>query len=129
MGYWNVKLAKKLQAITTFNTEKCRYRFLRMPFGLKMSQDISQRKTDQTYENSQGSVEIVDDLQVVGIASTHDLYLHEAKERTRKAGIKLNFDKCITKSKYCSSSEKYTFHHQQSRNLIHFLLLPYKPVI
>ena len=34
--------------------------------------------------------------------NTHDLHLHETKEITRRTGIKLNYDKCIVKSKSCS---------------------------
>ena len=65
-----------------------------------MSQDIFQWKIDQTYENCQSAVRIAADKQVFGDDSIYDL--HEAMERTRKAGMKLNFDKCIVKSKSCS---------------------------
>ena len=41
-----------------------------------------------------------------GDASTNDL--HEAMERTRKAGMKLNFDKYIDKSHLVASLEIYT---------------------
>ena len=100
-GYWNVKLDEEATLLTTFNTHKGRYKFLCMPFGLKMSQDIFQ-KIDQTYEKCKGAVGIADDIQVFGSDQTHDLHLHEAMERTRKAGIKLNYDKCIIKSSSCS---------------------------
>ena len=70
-----------------------------MPFGLKMSEDSFQKKTDQTYEKCKGAVGIADDIQVFGNDNTHDLHLHEAMDRTRRAGIKLNYDKCIVKSK------------------------------
>ena len=36
-GYWNVKLDEESTLLTTFNTHKGRYKFLCMPFGLKMS--------------------------------------------------------------------------------------------
>ena len=39
-GYWNVKLEEESPYLTTFNTPFGRYRFLRMLFGLQMSQDI-----------------------------------------------------------------------------------------
>lgn len=39
-GYWNVKLEEESSYLTTFNTPFGRYRFLRMLFGLQMSQDI-----------------------------------------------------------------------------------------
>ena len=101
-GYWNVKLDEESTLLTTFNTQKGRYNFLHMPFGLKMSQDIFQKKIDQTYEKCKGAVGIADDIQVFGSDQTHDLHLHEAMERTRKAGIKLNYDKCIVKTRSCS---------------------------
>ena len=63
--------------------------------------DIFQ-KIDQTYEKWKGAVGIADDIQVFGSDHTHDLRLHEAIERTRKAGIKLNYDKCIVKTRSCS---------------------------
>ena len=37
-GYWHVKLDRESSLLTTFNTPFGRYRYLRMPFGLKMSQ-------------------------------------------------------------------------------------------
>ena len=101
-GYWNVKQDEKSSYVTTFNTQRGRYRFLRMPFGLRMWQDIFQKKTDETYEKCSIAVRIADDINVFYTESTHDYNLHEAVERTRKAGIKLNFDKCIVKSKSCS---------------------------
>ena len=41
-GYWNVKLYTSLSLITKFHTPFGRYKFLRMPFGLRMGQDILQ---------------------------------------------------------------------------------------
>ena len=40
--------------------------------------------------------------QVFGTDDNHDLHLHEAMEITRKAGINLNYDKCIMNSKLCN---------------------------
>ncbi|GFR64772.1 Pol polyprotein [Elysia marginata] len=45
-GYWNVVLDKESTRLTTFNSPFGRYKFLTMPFGLKMSQDIFQSKID-----------------------------------------------------------------------------------
>ena len=75
------------------------YELIRKPLGLRMSQDIFQRKIDQNHQNCMGTVGIVDGVQVFGNDSTHDLHLHEAMVRTRNMGIKLNFDICIIKSK------------------------------
>uniref|UniRef100_A0ABM0MG72 Uncharacterized protein K02A2.6-like n=1 Tax=Saccoglossus kowalevskii TaxID=10224 RepID=A0ABM0MG72_SACKO len=80
-GYWNVKLDEESSVLTTFNTPFDRYRFLRMPFGLRMSQDVFQFKVD-----CKGAIGIADDIQVYGSNETdHDLHLHEAMEDIRRA--------------------------------------------
>ena len=102
-GYWNVMLDEESSYLTTFNTPIGRYRFLRMPFGLRMSQDVFQFKIDETYRNCLGATGIADDITVYGQDEPqHDLHLHDAMERTRRAGIKLNHEKCIIKTSECS---------------------------
>ena len=100
-GYWNIRLDEESSYLTTFNTPNGRYRFLRMPFGLRMSQDVFQLKIDETYRNCKGAVGIADDVQVFGTEGTHDTNLHEAMERTRQAGLKLNYEKCQVKQQEC----------------------------
>ncbi|CAB4002393.1 Hypothetical predicted protein, partial [Paramuricea clavata] len=96
-GYWNVK-------------------FLRMPFGLRMSQDVFQFKIDETYRNCPGATGIADDITVHGRdESNHDLHLHDAMERTRMAGIKLNQEKCIIKTSECSFFDASTLSPAESR--------------
>ncbi|XP_046559347.1 uncharacterized protein K02A2.6-like [Haliotis rubra] len=43
-GYWSVTLDDNSSVLTTFNTPFGRYRFRRLPFGLRISQDIFQRE-------------------------------------------------------------------------------------
>ncbi len=62
--YWSVVLDEESSYLTTFNSPFGRYRFKRMPIGLKMSQDIFQAKIDQTFEGCEGVVGIAG---VVGI--------------------------------------------------------------
>ena len=57
---------------------------------------------DQTFERCKGTIPIVDDIQMFGTDDNHDTYLHEAMERVISAGIKLNFDKYVIKSKSCT---------------------------
>ena len=87
--------------LTTFNTPWDRFRFLRIPFCLKMSQDVFQRKVDQVFENCKGTEGIADNIQVFGTDDNNSLHFHEAIERAQKAGIKLNVHKCIVVSKSC----------------------------
>ncbi|KAI8519797.1 hypothetical protein Bbelb_030540 [Branchiostoma belcheri] len=56
------------------------YKFNRLPFGLKVSQDVFQREIDDAYRNCRGAI---------------------AMEITRAAGIKLNAEKCIVKKQEC----------------------------
>ena len=97
-GYWHVKLDKKSSLLTTFNTPFGRYRYLRMPFGLKMSQDVFQKKIDEVYSPCTGAIGIADDLTVHGKGDNeHDMRLHQVMERTRQANIGLNYDKISVK--------------------------------
>jgi hypothetical protein len=97
-GYWHVKLDEKSSFLTTFNTPFGRYRYLRMPFGLRMSQDVFQRKIDEVYGPCNGAIGIADDVTVHGKGDAeHDLRLHETMERTRQANMCLNYDKVTVK--------------------------------
>ena len=84
-GYWNVKLDEESSKRTIFNTPFGRYRFLRMPFGLRMNQDIFQFKIDETYRDCQGATGIADDVTVYGKNDKeHDLHLHETMKEPGK---------------------------------------------
>ena len=102
-GYWNVKVDEESPYLTTFNTPFGRFRFLRTPFGLRMSQHIFQFMIDETFLNRLGAIGIADDITVYGKSDKeHDSHLYETMERTRKAGIKLNKKKCVVKTKECN---------------------------
>ncbi|XP_037093124.1 uncharacterized protein K02A2.6-like [Pollicipes pollicipes] len=65
-GYWSVTLDEQTSFPTTFNTPFGRYRYLRMPFGLAMSQDVFQRKMNQILEECPGTMGIADDVAIFG---------------------------------------------------------------
>lgn len=93
-GYWAIKLDHESSLLTTFNTPYGRYRYLRLPFGLKSSQDEFQRKVDECLEGIQGVVTIVDDILVYGSTRLeHDLNLRRVLDRSRHKGIRFNVDK------------------------------------
>ena len=79
-----------------------RLRYKTMSYGLKSIQDIFQKRMDQTFERCEGAILIADDIQVFGTDDIHDTHLHEMIEWVRSPGIKLNFDKCVIKSKSCT---------------------------
>ena len=73
-----------------------------MPYGMSSSQDIYQKKMNQAFDKCKGAFAIADDIQVYGNDTNHDMHLHEAMERTRQAGLKLNYDKCVIKTMSCT---------------------------
>ena len=86
-GYWNVQLDEQSSFLTTFNSPFGRYRFLRMPFGLKMSQDVFQAKIDQTFEGCEGVIGIADDIVIYGTTEEeHDRHLHDMMSRCKSTG-------------------------------------------
>ena len=97
-GYWNVELDDESSYLTTFNTPFGRYRFLRMPFGLKMSQDVCQARIDQMFEGCSGVTGIADDIVTYGTSDEgHDLNMHQMMVRCEQSGLNLNPDKCRIK--------------------------------
>ena len=63
-GFWSIYLHEDSSYLTTFSTHHGRYRFLHMPFGLKMSQDIFQMWMDQATDC------------LPSIIAIHDEYMH-----------------------------------------------------
>ena len=63
-------------------SERCK--LLRIPFGKRMGQDISEKMIEQAYKNCKGVGRVSDDVQVVGNEKKHMTELHEEKECIRK---------------------------------------------
>ena len=55
-----------------------------------------------------GAVGIGDDIKDFGNNNTYYLPLHEAVERTRKAGIKFNYRRCIVNKNIVASLRIFT---------------------
>ena len=93
-GYWHVALDHESSLLCTFNTPFGRYRFKRLPFGVKLSQDIFQRKLDEVYKDIPNVMGIADDIVVCGSTeSEHDQAFYKMLEATRKHNVSLNSDK------------------------------------
>jgi len=93
-GYWSIKLTEESSVLTTFNTPFGRYRFKRLPFGVKSAQDEFQRRIDEVYEGINGVDSIVDDIIVYGeTKQEHDKNVHSMLQRSREKGVRLNPDK------------------------------------
>lgn len=97
-GYWAISLDKESSFLTTFNSPFGRYRFLRLPFGLCVSQDVFQQRMDQILESCPGTVGIADDIAVYGKSEEeHDKNLHRLMSVAREHGLVFNPNKCEIK--------------------------------
>ena len=97
-GYWAIHLDHESSLKTTFNSPHGRYRFLRLPFGLNLSQDVFQLKMDMIIENCPGTLGIADDIAVFGKnEEEHDANLHHLMTRAREGGLIFNKEKCTIK--------------------------------
>lgn len=98
-GYWSVQLDEESQLLTTFQTPYGRYCFSRLPFGLKVSQDIFQLKMDQILENVKGATGISDDVVVYGkTEEEHDESLCNLMKAAAENGLVFNSEKCTIKT-------------------------------
>ena len=93
-GFWQLKLDEESSRLCTFNTPIGRYRFTRLPFGVKCAQEIFQRTMDQMVEDLDGVEVIMDDVIIAGDESAHDEHLQKFLERASRKGLKLNKEKC-----------------------------------
>ena len=100
-AYWHVRLDEKESSkLTTMITPFGRYRWRRLPFGLKVSSEIFQRKLDEALEGLEGVFSVVGDVVIAGCGQTVDeaqidnqRKLAETLKRCVEKNIVLNEDK------------------------------------
>ena len=72
-GFWHVPLDLRSSLLTKFNMPWGKYRWLRMPFGLKVSGDVFQERLDKVLRLVPGVLGIADDIVIHGpMENTHD---------------------------------------------------------
>ena len=92
-AFLQIHLTHKASLLTTFNSHRGRLRFLQMPFGAKMSQDVFQLRMDAILEQCPGVIGIHDDMVLFGVdqqdhdANLINLYI------CQKEGLVLNSKK------------------------------------
>lgn len=94
--------------MTTFNTPFGRYRFLRLPFGLKSAQDVFQKRIDETFHGIAGIEIVADDILIFSKThEEHNTTLRKLFERARKSGVKFNMEK----SSFRMNEVRFYGHH------------------
>jgi len=95
-GFLQIKLDTKSSYLTTFNSPIGRFRWLRLPFGIKSAPEIYQRIMDGMIAGIDGAFAIIDDILIMGKnVEEHDRILKEVVSRATSHNLKLNFDKCL----------------------------------
>ena len=93
-GYWQVKLDEPSSELCTFNTPWGRYRFKRLPFGIKSASEVFQQKNCETFGNIEGVHIIADDMIIAASSDgEHAEILRQVMERAQAANVKFNKDK------------------------------------
>ena len=87
-AFLQIHLTHEASLLTTFNSHRGRLRFLRMPFGAKMSQDVFQLRMDAILEQCPGVIGIHDDMVIFGVdQEDHDANLINLLKRLPEGGI------------------------------------------
>lgn len=94
-GFLQIRLSYESSLLTTFNTPQGRYRWLRLPFGIKSAPELYQRIMDTMLEGIRGCRAEMDDILVGGRdQEEHDRIQKQVIQRATEWNLRLNFDKC-----------------------------------
>ena len=101
-GFWHIFLDFRSSLLTTFNTPWGKYRWLRMPFGLKVSGDVFQEILDRVLRLVPGVLGIADDIVIHSATeSMHGGTVLVLCETARLNNLSLNSKKMQFKSTDC----------------------------
>ena len=97
-AFFGMHLSEEASLLTMFNTHLRRYRFLHVPFGLKMSQDIFQMRMDDIVAQCPSVLAIHDDVFIYGKDDRdHDVNIINLFNVAQKEGLVFNSKKCAIK--------------------------------
>ena len=90
-AFLQIHLMQEASLLMTFNSHRGQLRFLWMPFGAKMSQDVFQLQMDAILEQCPGVIGIHDDMVIFGVdQEDHNAYLINLLNICQKEGLVLN---------------------------------------
>ena len=97
-----VELDNESSLLATFITPWGKYKWLRLPFGLKVSADVFQERLNAVLKEVKGITGCIDDILTRGVDSRdHDVNLLQLLETARMNGIKFNPKKLQFKTSKC----------------------------
>ena len=93
-GYLQMKLDYESSLLRTMNTPLDRYRWPKLPFGIKSVPEMYQRAMVDMLEGIDRAHAVIDDILVAGRdIAHHDAALNEVLDCAKGQNLKLNFDK------------------------------------
>ena len=88
-------LDEESSQLTTFNTPFGRFRFTRIPFGIRSAQEVFHKRMHEIFEDLEGVETDIDDILVWGrTRQEHDDRLRETLQRAREHNLSFNSEKC-----------------------------------
>ena len=97
-AFFGMHLTEEASLLMMFNTHLSRYRFLCVPFRLKMSQDIFQMRMDDIVAQCPSVLAIHDDMFIYGKNDKdHDANIINLFNMAQKEGLVFNSKKCTIK--------------------------------
>ena len=101
-GYWHVPLDIASSLLMTFSTPYGKFRWLKLPFGLKIASDVFQERLDRVLALEPNTIGIADDIVIYGKNEIeHDASFITLCETARANGLKLNAKKLQFKLNDC----------------------------
>ena len=100
-GYWGIHLDEESSKLCTFQSPAGKYRFMRLPFGLSVSQDVFQARMDDILAKvGYGAVGIADDVIIHWRnVEEHDTNLVKLMQVAKQEGLVFWWEKCWCKTR------------------------------
>jgi hypothetical protein len=106
-GFWSIRLDEESSELCTFNTPYGRYKFNRLPMGLKSAPEVYQKVMTQLFDDIDGCDVIVDDILIWGSSlEEHNSRLTKVLDRARERGVRFN----DSKKQVCKDKVAYLGH-------------------
>ena len=94
-AFYQIQLDEESSKLLTFNTPFGRYRYLRMPMGIKSAPEVYQQIMEQVFEGLPGVKVIMDDIIIHGRnTAEHDTRLRAVLQHSQDSNLRLKKSKC-----------------------------------
>lgn len=95
-GFYQVRLSKASEELTTFTTPFGRYCFTRLPLGITSAPEYFQRRKSEILTGLPGVVNLIDDILIFGERKAqHDSRLSSVLAKLAQSNVTLNKVKCV----------------------------------